>query len=105
MTPGAACALSELPANVFAAGEVAGAVQDAVAAASGELAGLEAAHALGLGDDASANRATELSKRLAAPADPGGHRPAGERSGPRQVLCLLLRGRHLRRPPLDRGGL
>src|SRR6185437_3968777 len=56
-------ALSELPAGVFAAGEVAGADGDALVAASGELAGLEAAHALGLGDDASAKRVTELSKR------------------------------------------
>ena len=45
---------------MFAAGEVAGADSDAAVAASGELAGLEAAHALGLGDDASAERVTEL---------------------------------------------
>src|SRR6185437_9713576 len=63
-------ALSELPSGVFAAGEVAGADSDATVAASGELAGLEAAHALGLGDDASAKRVTELRKRLAEPAAP-----------------------------------
>jgi sarcosine oxidase, subunit alpha len=61
-------ALAELPPGVFAAGEVAGADADTAAAASGELAGLQAAHALGLGDDASASRVTQLKQRLAEPA-------------------------------------
>ena len=69
--------------------------------------GCEAAHALGLGDDASAARAAELRSGSAAPAAPDVARgPAGERRGPRQVLCLLLRGRDQQgRPPLHRGGL
>ncbi len=63
-------ALSDLPANVFAAGEVAGADSDAAAAASGELAGLQAAHSLGRGDDASAKRQSALSKTMSEPATP-----------------------------------
>ena len=43
-------AISELPAGVFAAGEVAGVTGDDAVARSGELAGLRAAHELGFGD-------------------------------------------------------
>jgi sarcosine oxidase, subunit alpha len=43
-------ALAELPAGVFAAGEVAGIVGDEAVARSGELVGLKAAHELGFGD-------------------------------------------------------
>jgi sarcosine oxidase, subunit alpha len=43
-------AISELPAGVFAAGEVVGAIGADAAARSGELAGLSAAHELGHGD-------------------------------------------------------
>ena len=61
-------ALDEVPAGVFAAGEVAGADSDLGAAASGELAGLQAAHALGRGDATSAKRAAALEQALAEPA-------------------------------------
>ena len=100
-------ALADLPAGVFAAGEVAGADTDAAAAASGELAGLRAAHALGFGDDASAAREAALATQLAR-ARPRGRcgGPAGERRRTRQVLCLPLRGRHQQGcPPQHRGGL
>jgi sarcosine oxidase, subunit alpha len=53
-------ALAELPDNVYAAGEVADAHTDAAVADSGELAGLRAAHALGLGSDESRERAQRL---------------------------------------------
>jgi sarcosine oxidase, subunit alpha len=53
-------ALAALPENVHAAGEVAGAHSDGAVAATGELAGLTAAHALGLGGDESRARAGEL---------------------------------------------
>ena len=43
-------AISELPAGVFAAGDVAGVSGDETVARSGELAGLRAAHELGFGD-------------------------------------------------------
>jgi sarcosine oxidase, subunit alpha len=49
-------ALSELPAGVFAAGEVTGATGDTTVARSGELAGLRAAHELGFGDPDSRGR-------------------------------------------------
>ncbi|HET8979239.1 MAG TPA: 2Fe-2S iron-sulfur cluster-binding protein [Solirubrobacteraceae bacterium] len=60
-------AVSRLPDGVHAAGELTGADGDAAVAASGELAGLRAAHALGLGDDASRERAQELERRAAEP--------------------------------------
>jgi sarcosine oxidase subunit alpha len=60
-------AVSQLPDGVFAAGEVAGAESDETAAASGELAGLRAAHALGRGSDESRARAAELEQRLSQP--------------------------------------
>ena len=50
--------LSELPDGVYAAGEVAGVASDA--GASGELAGLQAGHALGLGSDQSRGRVAQL---------------------------------------------
>jgi sarcosine oxidase subunit alpha len=53
-------AVTELPPGVHAAGEVAGADTDEAVAASGELAGLRAAHALGLGTDDSAARLQQL---------------------------------------------
>ncbi|MGO9885666.1 MAG: 2Fe-2S iron-sulfur cluster-binding protein [Solirubrobacteraceae bacterium] len=56
-------ALAELPANAYAAGEVAGAHTDAAVADSGELAGLQAAHALGFGSDESRQREETLSRR------------------------------------------
>jgi sarcosine oxidase subunit alpha len=57
--------LAELPPGVFAAGEVAGEGEDHAAPASGERAGLAAAHALGLGDARSAARSEELDARIA----------------------------------------
>ncbi len=61
-------ALADLPDGVFAAGEVAGADTDSAAAASGELAGLRAAHALGHGTDASTEREAVLATQFAEPA-------------------------------------
>jgi sarcosine oxidase subunit alpha len=59
-------ALSELPPGVWAAGQVAGEGEEQLAAASGERAGLQAAHALGLGDERSRIRSAELGTRLGA---------------------------------------
>ena len=61
-------ALSSLPPGVHAAGEVAGADSDEAIAISGELAGLQAAHALGLGTGESATRQSAL-EQIAALAD------------------------------------
>lgn len=58
-------ALATLPAGAFAAGELAGVDGDEAIALSGELAGLRAALALGLGDDRAAKRETELEAGLA----------------------------------------
>jgi sarcosine oxidase subunit alpha len=61
---------SELPEGIYAAGEVAGADSDESAAISGELAGREAADALGHGSEESTARVTELrAQRQGAPAD------------------------------------
>jgi sarcosine oxidase subunit alpha len=57
--------LAELPAGVSAAGDLAGDGEDAAAQRSGERAGLEAARALGLGDERSAIRGAELGVLLA----------------------------------------
>jgi sarcosine oxidase subunit alpha len=57
--------LAELPPGVLAAGEVAGEGEDHAVQASGERAGLAAAHALGLGDARSAARSEELDARIA----------------------------------------
>jgi sarcosine oxidase subunit alpha len=62
-------ALTELPEGVHAAGEVVGVEQLEAVLRSGELAGLEAAHALGLGDDASRQTVEELRGRLALVRD------------------------------------
>jgi len=58
--------LAELPPGVWAAGEVSGEGEDHAAQASGERAGLAAAHALGLGDARSAARGEELDAQVAA---------------------------------------
>ncbi len=55
----------DLPKGVLAAGEVAGDGEVEAAGASGTLAGLEAAHALGLGDGHSRGRADDERDRLA----------------------------------------
>jgi sarcosine oxidase subunit alpha len=52
--------LTELPPGVWAAGQVAGEGATELVSASGEQAGLEVAHALGLGDERSRRRAGEL---------------------------------------------
>jgi len=59
-------ALAQLPAGVFAAGEVAGVTGDDAVARSGELAGLRAAHELGFGDADTRDRLDVLET---APAD------------------------------------
>jgi sarcosine oxidase, subunit alpha len=58
-------ALSNLPGDVLAAGEVAGAGAAEEAKLSGTAAGMEAAHALGFGDAASRERAGRDRERLA----------------------------------------
>ncbi len=57
-------AISRLPDGVYAAGEVAGEESDEAAAISGELAGREAAHRLGHGDETSHQRITEIRAQL-----------------------------------------
>ncbi len=57
--------ISELPPAVWAAGQLAGEGDHHLAQASGERAGLEVAHALGLGDQRAVARLTELRERLA----------------------------------------
>jgi sarcosine oxidase subunit alpha len=57
-------ALAQLPEGVYAAGEVTGADGDQAVALSGELAGLQAAHALGLGGTDSGARIEELAAQL-----------------------------------------
>jgi sarcosine oxidase subunit alpha len=58
----------ELPVGIHAAGEVAGAESGEAAAISGELAGREAAHALGLQTEESTARVTELHAQLSGAA-------------------------------------
>ncbi len=67
-------AISEVPAGVYAAGEVAGARTDEAVAASGELAGLRAAHQLGFGDDKSAAREQSLAAVVQSDGGPGANR-------------------------------
>jgi sarcosine oxidase, subunit alpha len=57
--------LADLPGDVLAAGEVAGSGALEAAELSGTVAGAEAAHALGFGDDASRGRAAQGRERLA----------------------------------------
>jgi sarcosine oxidase subunit alpha len=57
-------ALAQLPEGVYAAGELTGADGDQAVAISGELAGLQAAHALGLGTDDSGARLEQLGAQL-----------------------------------------
>jgi sarcosine oxidase subunit alpha len=61
-------ALAALPDGLHAAGEVAGVETDEAVAWSGELAGLQAAHALGRATDESTARVTELEGLLAQPS-------------------------------------
>ncbi|MEA2394015.1 MAG: sarcosine oxidase, subunit alpha [Solirubrobacteraceae bacterium] len=69
-------ALTELPDGVHAAGEVAGALGVREAERTGELAGLDAAHALGLGDADSRARAGRLRQGRA------GHEQSGDEAVP-----------------------
>jgi sarcosine oxidase subunit alpha len=62
-------ALSELPASVHAAGEVAGAGGLEAIEVSGQIAGADAAHALGFGDAASRGRAHGLHERMGTAAN------------------------------------
>ena len=62
--------VTELPSGVAAAGQVAGHGDPDAAADSGELAGLEAALALGLEDTGAAARRDELRARLERPGGP-----------------------------------
>ncbi len=59
--------ITELPATVWAAGQLAGEGDHHLAHASGERAGLEAAHAIGLGDQGTVARLSELRTRLSSP--------------------------------------
>ncbi len=63
-------AISELPAGVFAAGEVTGVTGDDAVARSGELAGLQAATELGFGDKDSRGRLQVLQTAPSADAEP-----------------------------------
>ena len=85
-------ALSELPADGLAAGEVAGAGVLEDAELSGEMAGSEAAHALGLGDPHSRDRAEAGLERLAElgrrPTDVAVPQPVAAGSGGKCFACL-----------------
>jgi sarcosine oxidase subunit alpha len=70
--------LAELPDGVHAAGEVAAVGGLEAIELSGQIAGIQAAHGLGLGDAASRSRAQELRGRLA----PAGARRAHEAVAP-----------------------
>ena len=92
-------ALAELPDGVHAAGAVAGAGDDPER--SGQRAGAQAAHALGLGE-APPPRA---GRRGRAPRARGRAARRGRRRA-REVLRLPVRGRHGQgHPPQRRGGL
>jgi sarcosine oxidase, subunit alpha len=82
-------ALSELPDDVLAAGEVTGAGAREDAELSGAVAGAEAAHALGMGDAGSRERAERGLERLAELA----RRPAAV-AVPRPVAAPSGRGGH-----------
>jgi sarcosine oxidase subunit alpha len=63
-------AVTELPPAVYGAGELTGADGDEAAAISGELAGREAADALGHGTEESSRRITEIGAQLSGAAGP-----------------------------------
>jgi sarcosine oxidase, subunit alpha len=85
-------ALSELPEDVLAAGEVAGAGALEGAELSGAVAGAEAAHALGLGDAGSRDRAEAGHVRLAElarrPAEVAVPPPVDAEGGGKCFACL-----------------
>ena len=77
-----------------AAGEVVGVGELDAAADSGELAGLDAAHALQFGDAKSKAAADKLRQRLDEVKRPDvAVAPAAVGGEPRQVLCVPVRGR------------
>jgi sarcosine oxidase, subunit alpha len=83
--------LEQLPPNVMAAGDLAGAGTADRAPASGELAGLLAARALGLGDARTDARCAELRERLNETRDPGAAvapRPGPGRRRGRAFVCF-----------------
>ncbi len=85
-------ALSELPGDVLAAGEVAGAGALEEAELSGAVAGAEAAHALGMGDADSRDRAEGGLERLAELARRPAHvavpEPVAATGGGKCFACL-----------------
>jgi sarcosine oxidase, subunit alpha len=85
-------ALSDLPGDVLAAGEVAGAGPLDDAELSGAVAGAEAAHALGMGDAASRDRAEAGLERLAElarrPAQVAVPPPVAAAGGPADRFAL-----------------
>ena len=81
--------LTELPEDQFAAGEVAGHGELDSAELSGEAAGAEAAHSLGLGDAASRQRAADGIGRLEGrSADPGQSAVPPARTSSRKGKCF-----------------
>jgi sarcosine oxidase subunit alpha len=85
-------ALADLPEDVLAAGEVAGAGALEDAELSGRVAGAEAAHALGMGDDRSRDRAEHGLERLAQlarrPAEVAVPPPAPPKGDGKCFACL-----------------
>jgi sarcosine oxidase subunit alpha len=82
--------ITEVPPTVWAAGQVAGEGEHHRAQASGERAGLEAAHALGLGDQRTAARLSELLTRLANPDRAAeAVAPAVEDPGPQRAFACF----------------
>jgi sarcosine oxidase subunit alpha len=83
--------LDKLPGGVWAAGQVAGEGIYQLAGISGELAGRQAAHAFGLGDNRTAARGFELRKRLAGGQKAAEAVPPAARRGKRRgkaFACL-----------------
>jgi sarcosine oxidase, subunit alpha len=82
-------ALTELPEDLLAAGEVAGHGELEAAELSGAVAGAEAAHSLGLGDAASRERAAAGVGRLVGrSADPGQTAVPPARTSERRGKCF-----------------
>jgi sarcosine oxidase subunit alpha len=83
-------AVSELPPGVWAAGQLTGEGSFQIAEASGELAGLEAATALGLGDNTTTKR-DELKARIGAHTRPADAKPpacTSDLSGGKAFACF-----------------
>ena len=99
-------ALAELPEGVHAAGEVVGAGELGEAERSGTLAGAEAAHELGFGDESLARTRRRRRRGLVVRRGRARDRRAagGDELAARQVLRLPLRGRDREGHPPERGG-